>query len=254
MKNNVYILAAALLLCSFAYSEEEPTSMKLIESKYHRFYAGPDVFVLHKKVDEVIRLGTFGEYRIDSTFNAVFGGLRLGYDYLKPQEFYFGMDALASMGRSFFRAKYSFSGPYISNNKSEKTPFFVNIEQRYGYNFQSPLSVRSTLIPFAGIGWFYIRPQFDSSYFLSNWFYGAAGLRVTQEFYESFDAGFNLKAMYTFAGNVGNFWGYEVALPLTWRVGTLKKWDLQFQPYLLKLDINDIGYILGVRLQAGYSF
>ncbi|MGH2612173.1 MAG: hypothetical protein ACRDFB_03880, partial [Rhabdochlamydiaceae bacterium] len=199
--------------------------------------------------------------------NTVFGGLRIGYDYLKPQAFYFGTDGLVAMGRSFVKNNSTYwSGyyPHRVNQRFKSTPLFANLEQRYGYTFQSPISSKSTLTPFAGIGWYYTRPQFDSSYSSANWFYGAAGLRVNQEFCENFDVGVNLKAMYAFAGrmtwsqqvkqSVRNVWGYEVALPLTWHVGASKKWDLQFQPYLLKLDVNSISHILGARLQAGYSF
>ncbi len=218
MKNYTYALAAALLSCSFAYSDEAPTLLTQNGSEHHRFYVGPDIFVR------------------DS--NTVFEGLRLGYDDLKPEAFYFGMDGLVAVGEHF-------------NNhwKSKHPSLFANIEQRYGYTFQSPISGNSTLTPFAGIGWYHTS---------TNWYYGAAGLRMTQKFCENFDVGFNLKAMYAFANNVGNHWrvknnwGYEVGLPLTWYVGALKKWDLQFQPYLLKnVDNTDI---LGIRLQAVYSF
>ena len=263
MKNYIYILAATLLSSSLAYSEEQPASMQQIESQYHRLYIGPDIFVEHARAKYTSR-----ENKIDITSNTVFEGLRLGYDYLKPQAFYFGTDGLVAMGRtcvSNHSTYWSGYHPYGTNHRFKYSPLFANIEQRYGYTFQSPISVKSTLTPFAGIGWYYTRLQFDSSHPSANWFYGAAGLRATQEFCENFDVGFNLKAMYAFAGrrtgsrgqvkeNVRNVWGYEVALPLTWHVGASKKWDLQFQPYLLKLDVNSISHIWGARLEAGYSF
>lgn len=262
MKSCTYLLAAALLSCSFAYSDQESEPPKQSELHQHRVYIGPDVFVDYAQAKHGIQ----GD-RVDITSNTVFGGLRFGYDYLKLQGFYFGTDGLVAMGRRFFKNDSIYWSGYYSyraNQRLKSTPLFANLEQRYGYTFQSPISSKSTLTPFAGIGWYYTRPQFDSSYSWANWFYGAAGLRLTQEFCENFDIGFNLKAMYAFAGkvtwshhvkqNVRNVWGYELALPFTWHVGASKKWDLRFQPYLLKLDVNSISHIWGARLEAGYSF
>lgn len=253
MKNYLCALVA-LLSCAFAFSDEKPTSTTQMELPHHRFSIGPDVFVSYIKSDIL---------NYDVTSNVVFGGVRLGYEYLKPQAFYSGTEGLIALGSkvsetftySFPMANYTYTGKITSKNN-----LFANIEQRFGYTFQNRDSARSTVIPFIGIGWYYQGSyRYTAPYFkhtVSNdWFYGAAGLRVNQQFCENFDVGFNLKAMYAFAGSHNkNFWGYEVALPLTWHMGEAKKWDLQLQPYLLKLDINSLRTIFGARLQVGYSF
>lgn len=263
MKNCTYILAVALLSCSSAYSDQTSEPTKETKPQYHRVYVGPDLFVEHAQTKGVSQ----GD-RIDVSSNMVFGGLRAGYDYLKPQAFYFGMDGLVAIGSSCARNRSTYCssyGPCQVNEKIKTTSLFTNLEQRYGYTFQSSIISKSTLIPFVGIGWYYIRPDIDN--ISLNWLYGAAGLRVTQQFYENFDVGFNVKAMYSFAGqgrlrvysktikqHMRNTWGYEIGMPFTWHVGESKNWDLQFQPYLLKLDVNSISNIVGARLQAGYSF
>lgn len=234
MKNYTHVLAAALLSCSLTYADEALIPATHTESKNHRFYVGPDIFVQHS-----------------SYANTVFGGLRVGYDGLKPQAFYFGMDGLIAAGERSHR-----------HWKAEHTPLFANIEQRYGYTFQSPIFAKSTITPFAGMGWYYMGNKSEASV---NWFYGAAGLKMNQRFSENFDIGFNLKAMYAFAERLKtnwyhssfelkNHWGYEVGLPLTLHVGESKKWDLQFQPYLIKLDVNRGSHIIGARMEAGYNF
>jgi hypothetical protein len=266
MKNFVYLLTVALLSCSFAYCDQESEFTKQIKSQYHRVYIGPDVFIDYiqqKNADREI---------VNVKSKTVFGGLKVGYDYLKPQAFYFGTDGLISIGKGFYKERRTYPSDYYifrfrENLQFKTTSLFANLEQRYGYTFQNLISSKSTLIPFAGIGWYYSKFQFDNNLSFVNWFYGAAGLRVTQQFCENFDVGFNLKAMYAFAGrshtkwwfattteNIRNAWGYEVAMPFTWHVGESKKWDLQFQPYFLKLNVNNQYQILGARLLAGYSF
>ena len=241
MKNHTYILAASLLSASCVFADQAPDTTKSIEANYHRVYAGPDIFYCHQK-------GSNSSVK----YNAVFEGLRLGYDYIK------------AMGEGSTKSKYRTS--YYSDFKSYKiknTPLFINLEDRFGYNFQSSISPKSTLTPFAGIGWYGIRAQYDARYNSSNWFYGALGLRVNHQFYDSFDLGFNFKGMYSFAGKTKDYYGsqtlkngfgYEIALPCTWYFGASKVWDMQFQPYLLKLDTKAHGQIVGVRLQAGYNF
>jgi len=266
MKNYIYFLAAILLSCSFAYSSDTHDITKQIALPHHRVYVGPDIFFDHMSVQY-----HSGDSNVHASSNAVFGGLRMGYDYLKPRTFYFGTDGLIAIGKASFKAYSTYwwedNNSYSMRTKNKTSPLFTNIEQRYGYTFQSPISAKSTLVPFAGIGWYYTKSKSDTGTSLANWFYGAAGLRIFQQFCKNFDVGFNLKAMYAFTGKqhvrtwngtckerIRDVWGYEVALPLTWHVEASKKWDAQFEPYLLKLDVSDRTQILGARLLAGYSF
>jgi hypothetical protein len=261
----MYILTALFLSYSFAYSEEFD-SAKPMRKQYHRVSVGSDVFFYHDQGD-VSHWDMSELYNVDYTANAVLGGLRLGYDYLKPKALYFGTDGLVAMGMKFIKSEWTHWAGYPTylytrNQQFQDTPLFANLEQRCGYTFQSPISPRSTLTPFIGIGWYYIRSQFNNGRIFANWFYGAAGYRAAYQFCEDLSVGFNLKAMYTFAKkgwrSLGapdkNTWGYEVAMPFIWQVGASNTWDLQFQPYLLKLDVNNNSLIVGFRLQSGCSF
>jgi len=250
MKN--FILTSALLLSGFAYSEQGPEPTNSVTSNNHQVYVGADVLVEHVKIYEYDKI---------DTYNSTLGGLRLGYDYCNPSASYFGIDGLVAMGRGTAKYKYRWDGSLFS--KRQSTPLFANLESRYGYTYQTPFSKKTILIPFVGLGGYYIRPQFKSGSMYFNWLYGAGGLRIAQQLCNNFDAGFNLKAMYILAGKTQimdyvrkfrNIWGYEIAMPLTLRIGESKKWDIQFQPYLLKLAINTTGQIIGARLAAGCNF
>lgn len=258
MKNFIYLL---MVIFSFADAAEERK-----ELPRHRGYLGPDIFFDHMHV----------QYHsinsdVSASSNAIFGGLRIGYDYLAPQTFYFGTNGLIAIGTSSVKENstyyWDYYGFYNIHTEHKTSPLFTNIEQRYGYSFQSPVSIQSIIAPFAGIGWYYTKSTWDQKHSFAYWFYGAVGLRISQQFYKYFDIGCNLKAMYTFAGQlcvekesntfkepVKKTWGYEIALPLTWYIDISKKWDIQCEPYLLKLDVNTRNEILGIRLLAGYNF
>ena len=274
MKFYTCFLAVISLSCSLAHSDEGVSHEQVqssVDSNFQRFYFGPDVFVYHVKdkyssENEVIR----------KTAHSVLGGLRLGYDYLKPQTLYFGIDGIFALGK--LRQEFKSACREIFGDQDEVVKFntkvhsrelFANIEQRYGYTFQSPLSAKASFIPFAGIGWYHMRSKIKEENLFKNWFYGAAGLRTNYHFADNFDLGLNVKAMYAFAGKIKNigeaahfswkedlkhFWGYEIAFPFSWKMGTGNTWDIQFQPYLLKLDTNEVSEFFGVRFQAGYSF
>ena len=266
MKRYIFILAAALSSCSFAYGDEQPDSAKQTAPQYHRISFGPDIFCSPNETTQYLR-----DFDIHTSVNTTFAGLKVEYDYLKPRAFYFGMDGLAAIGKTSVttRATYYEHLSFLSiqevpPKRKKTTPLFANLEQRYGYTFQSAFAEKSKLIPFGGIGCYYFREQFNKGSSFDSWFYVAAGLRLSQQFSENFDIGFNLKAMFNLFETteypkfhyIGrkNIWGYEIAIPCTWRVGASKKWDLQFQPYLLKLDINSSNQIFGLRLLTGYSF
>ncbi|MBS0620985.1 MAG: hypothetical protein JSS61_05965 [Verrucomicrobia bacterium] len=262
MKYYLILLTVTLLAGSFACAEEMKGNTNQMKPQYHRFSVGTDAFFDHAE-SEICT----GFERVKQTANAVLLGIKVGYDYLKPNTFYFGTDGLLAMGRSY--AKHDEAYLLFSCNRSIKlrsTPLMANIEQRYGYTFQSPILTRSTLIPFIGMGWYLTRPQFDDS-FSSNWCYSAVGLRVNQKFSDRCNIGFHVKAMYAFAGNgsgtieynlgkedIKNSWGYEMEFPFSWYLGYSRRWGVQFQPYLLKFDVNRSDMILGARLLATYDF
>ncbi|MGH2639735.1 MAG: hypothetical protein ACRDF4_10740, partial [Rhabdochlamydiaceae bacterium] len=143
-----------------------------------------------------------------------------------------------------------------------QTRLWANIEERLGYNSQSTLFPQLIATPYLGIGWHYEGTSHDSAH----WYYGAAGFKMIQKFYAHFELGIDLKLMYGFdihdKGFISitttqgkkTFWGFETALPLRWLIGASEKWDFEFKPYLLKLNLNSPQTIVGARLMLGYSF
>ncbi|NGX40141.1 MAG: hypothetical protein KR126chlam1_01484 [Chlamydiae bacterium] len=257
MKFSTSILSAALLTIQFAYSLEQP-NFEWCEDRNTRIYIGPDIFWDHFDVEYSYK----GEqFHIKS--NTFYGGLRIGYDWLKPETLYFGGDGGLAIGRSEVQQRSRTINSYHSQ-KFKNSPLIANLEQRFGYTFQSPIACMFTLAPFIGAGWYYFRPQFNEGNRSTNWFYAAVGLRGNQQFLENFDIGFHVKGMFRFAimrnrrmrpiTFLDNFWGYEFSLPFTWHVDCAQKWDIQLQPYLLKLDVNCAGQFIGTRIQVGYVF
>ena len=246
------------MMCAFMQADEGQS-----HPQHYRVYAGADVFFNH------IHFYTSSSHattELKST--TVFGGLRIGYDYLEPQSFYFGTEGLIAKGGSSTKIEELHKSYFFSSKGQgsiHTSPLFAHLEQRFGYTLQSQIAPSLTLTPFGGLGWYYTQTYFHEDSDSANWFYGAVGLRVAEQFSQSFALGFNVKAMYSFAGKesapmwsflveeqVKNVWGYEIALPLTWNIGSI--WDLQFQPYLLQIDFNGMIQILGLRIEAGYSF
>ncbi|NGX46661.1 MAG: hypothetical protein K1000chlam3_00021 [Chlamydiae bacterium] len=265
MKHYTYLLPTVLLTFSFAHAEETAC---ICEPKYHRVYVGPDLFWDHLAPDTSEIEG------IEISGNAFYGSIRGGYDYLRTKAFYFGIEGQFGIGISYITVCITDYTPLWEGNfpckyheKIRRTPWIGHLEQRLGYTFQSPIFCSTTLVPFVGIGGYYLRPHCKNSSSFSHWFYGAIGLRGDHAFSENFDVGLHLKTMYVFAGenrfaiqsesvksSIRNVWGYEVGIPFTWYIGCDQQWDIQLHPYLLKFDANNTSNILGIRLQFGCNF
>lgn len=255
-------LSLALLIIPALYADEAPQ-----KSYVHRFQIGPDGFWSH------YRSGFDGDQRgtkFSASIDGYYAGLRVGYDYLQPDALYAGTEGVVAWGRDDIHQKSSLSRLSASecptcerkSEHSHQTRLWTCFEQRLGYNSQSTVFPEFIATPYLGIGWHYEGTSSDHAY----WYYGAAGLNTMQRFYERFLIGIALKLMYGFdihdksfvsittTQGKKTFWGFETALPLRWLVGTSGQWDFEFEPYLLKLNLNSPQTIVGARLMAGYSF
>jgi hypothetical protein len=52
----------------------------------------------------------------------------------------------------------------------------------------------------------------------------------------------------------GHMWGAEIGVPLAWNIGFTDRWDIQIEPYFLKLDLSSVQNIYGTRCLLGYRF
>jgi hypothetical protein len=250
----MYIMKSALtilLLAPFIVSANcFGGSNSSVNSKYpNHFYIGPEAFAfdLHTHVKDIKIHGV-----------RYFVGPTLRYEYLKPKALYAGVDFLASWGNKTFKRtsqKYEFHG----NGRVG----FGNLELRLGYTFEQKEGLVS---PYLGIGFY----GFGSSGANETLAYVTAGMRSLFDLNESFSMGLNLKLLfapsaerkfkYHYEGHkkrlheYENMWGGEIGVPLVWYFSASKRWQVQLEPYFLKLDFTETQNIYGARLLLGYRF
>jgi hypothetical protein len=262
MKIYSFILGS-LLLASSLSADEKPLPT---DNNVHRFQAGVDIFWSHaRSKSELDENG----YKFKATLNGVYEGLHLGYDYLQSDAFYAGTEAVFAWGRDHMEQKLSPSRLSACSSCQQDTTIrehasrrWINLEQRLGYNAQSTILTQFIVTPYLGIGWHYEGTSHDHA----SLYYGAAGLKTIQRFYERFELGFDFKATLAFdirdKGFISSittqgkksFWGFETAIPLRWRIGNTGAWDLELKPYILKLNLNSSQTIIGTQLVVVYSF
>lgn len=231
---------------------EEPSKnlAPTLQKNPNYIYLGPEVFWLD----------------LNTHFNGVkvrgskfFLGLKLGYEYIKPDAFYFGIDFLAAGANKGFHE--SLKGQ--SFPQSSEFAGFGNFELRFGYTFSTTQWLAT---PFLCIGGYSLGSGSHHHHFDEKMSYLGAGVRSRYEFSQTFNLGVNAKVFsaiyrderWRFVGlkrvNHDGLWGGEIGIPLTWRVGTKKKWDIQLEPYFLKLDFAEVQNIYGTRILFGYRF
>jgi len=177
-----------------------------------------------------------------------------------PGTLYFGIEGLYSGGCNTFKNRETDfkNNETIERTKSHTT--WYQIEERMGYTFQSPLA-RALLIPFIGLGCNGIHLKHEGSSDVS---YAALGFRIEHQFTKAFFTGCYVKALYNFhkrqsVSGLGSFcdkshdWGYEVEIPLRFQLDRSGTWDLQLQPYILKLSASEGTTGIGSRVVIGYT-
>lgn len=246
----LFIVAGILMWTSIhgIEAQQQPNQSR-IENKSHRFYFGLELLWFHLNV-HVEDIQVKGQKS--------FAGIGLGYEYLKPKAFYWGISLLSTIEDNSFNARLD--GHKI--HAHDKEIWFGNLDLRFGYTFASK---KYLLTPFLGLGIYGLLSEHHKD-FEENLPYLSGGLRATYECTPIFNIGFNAKIFRTF-GAIERFkyqekrytehtdtWGGEVGLPFTLRAGSAKKWDIQFEPYFLKLAFSEVQNIYGTRLLFGYHF
>ncbi len=268
-KSSMTLLTTALLsLSSFVGADASPKiEITTIDgANDNRVYVGPEFMWSHFN-------GGLKSKSIDFslTQNVYYGGLRFGYEYLRPNAFYANTDAVVALGstKNNIRAEKDElkmdkdPAAHIKETfKGHRGHLWTNIEQKLGYTFAS------SLVPSNTISW-YVAPGFHFEHIKGSkaqWWYAATGLKTLQQFTEHFHVGCDLKVMYAFDGHdqgalihpttLGKkeFWGYEVGVPFEWSLGESHAFDIQLKPYLLKLNLDSPETILGARVELGYNF
>ncbi len=255
MKKNLFLkIICVCILFSKIYGSEylSETSMYCLSKNHpHHVYLGPEGFLfdLNTHIQSVKVSGTKG-----------FLGIRAGYEYLKPKAFYAGIDLLSAISNKSFHATSQGNHFQHSGNTG-----FGNVEIRLGYTFANQDVM---LTPFLGIGAYAFGNNSHYFHFNESMVYYTAGMRSLLELSHSFNLGLNWKIFrttdteqkfkYLFAGQTikptdhNNMWGGEIGVPLIWHLGCAKRWDIQLEPYFLKLTFSEPQNIYGTRLLFGY--
>lgn len=263
------LIALGLSLSTLLQAAQTRTKIEIAatdEARDHRVYAAPEFFCSHFKG----RLENHAlKVDLSLTRNIYYGGLRLGYEYVRPDAFYASTDVLAALGankadlkREKDKTKQHPKKEIRETLKGHKGHLWTNIEQRLGYTFSSSLIPSCTLSLFGAPGYHYEHVKGATAH----WWYVATGLKTLQQFAKHFHVGCDFKVLYSFAAHDNTtltlpttlgrkeFWGYEVTLPVEWTVGESRAFDIQLKPYLLKFNVQSPETIFGARLELGYNF
>lgn len=178
---------------------------------------------------------------------AVFGPLHQTYERIKPNAFYAGVEAWL-VGA-------------FSNDKGSCAALLGEAEVRFGYNFF--WNGRDHLTPFAGGG---VLRDFEEEHIDHRHImkpavgYGVIGFLYDHEFNAWFNLGCNVKGLVGGAGHNRLSWGspivgVDVALPITFRFGYHKRWDVRLEPFDLYLHGTQLSRnYVGGRSTIGYRF
>lgn len=260
----IFVIAAGVFRCNLYGSELPDTSTVARESadistaamvssfkkNPNHIYFGPEIFV----------------FDLDSHFKSArvhgskfFLGLRLGYEYLKPDAFYFGIDLMVAGANHGFHE--SFKDYHIP--QSDGLAGFANLELRFGYTINR---TKWLVTPYFCYGAYSFGSGGHHHFFEEGMTYLGGGVHSRYEVSRLFNIGVNAKvfaSIYTdeklkFFGikqtNHHGQWGGEIGLPLIWRVGSYRRWDIQLEPYFLSFNFSEVQNIYGLRMLFGYHF
>jgi hypothetical protein len=143
---------------------------------------------------------------------------------------------------------------------------FANAEGRLGYNFFTQEAFYFS--PYVGIGGYHVRPYKVN--YSQNWLYAAVGVKANYAVGSVFTVGVNVKGMSAFyvdqkfhkdsivgsRHNARDNLGYEIALPLSWKMGDVdaQNWSVEVQPYYARLNTKTDADIAGLRMTFGYLY
>ncbi len=204
-----------------------------------------------------------------------FGFLNFGYERIKPDSIYTGLDVKM------------ISVLYSDAKKKDPLDYFVNSELRMGYN--QALSQNDQIIPYLATGFsvFSLQNKIDK---VKNWTYASIGVKYFHQFGAIFEMGIHIKEYVsinqkrkvlkktevivnkgvpvydskpttTFMKTETKLvsvkdtrWMSEIAIPFIWHLGDEKNWEIQFEPYFSQIPNAKVTTLIGSRLTCGYRF
>ncbi len=243
--SSLTFFALSAITTAFTSEDRSPVQQNLLV-RPNRIYFGPEFlsFQVNTHVHD-----------IDVDGDRFFWGLRFGYEYLKPQAFYAGAEILAT------NADHNFS---ISNEtlvyNGKGGAGFGNIQARFGYTFSRTSCL---MTPYLGLG-VYSLSKHGHNGFKEALGYLSGGLRTQFECTSACLVALNAEIFRTLGVKKSatlehekvtdhtNGWGCSIGTPLTFRLSP--GWDMQLNPYFLRLLFSETQNIFGTTLLFGYRF
>lgn len=225
MKNR-YLLALSLLLSlpMVGQATSYPFSKEARSKSVHRESKEPQYIEYHNRV-------------------IVFAPSHQGYERIKPDAFYAGIEA--------------YWAPAVNKGHENSV---LDAELRMGYNCF--FNGREHFTPFTGVG--YVQNFFKEhrhTYHRPGVAYGTIGFLYDHEFNTIFNLGLNAKVLMGGPVSKKRFeWGdfvagVDVSLPITFRFGYRRHWDYRIEPFNLYLHGSKISQnYFGFRNSIGYRF
>lgn len=187
---------------------------------------------------------------------SVFAPNHIMYERIKPNSLYAGVDAWAT-----------WAGTTLKDNKTSYDHYLAEFEFRLGYSFF--LNGRDYIRPILGLGVIKSETDFEyhwnhkkhSTFKLPAVAYLTGGFMYEHEFNSIFNLGVNLKGIIGGGGSNsyvdwgGVVSGFDVSLPITFRFGRDRHWDLRLEPFnIFLIGSKTWANSFGGRGTFGYRF
>lgn len=252
----------------------------------HRLRIGPDLY--YRDYDEIGLAPPAKSHEFGWLY-----GVNIGYDFVKPNNVYFGSDINLTFGRTVYDGSLQNLQTFvITPFESRTNNFFLDAEGRCGYTFRT--DSKTTISPFIGLGYhcWYRGAVPDNPYGYDefyDWPYLSLGFRTEYCLSKKLSLGINYKNMFMFYGQMkssnlndvtfilGNKIHYEIEFPITYHLNCNKKFftSVMLTPYfrnrnigrsnVVSQDFLDLGllqfvepesttYVFGARLEFVHEF
>ncbi|MGR3912707.1 MAG: hypothetical protein QRY71_05315 [Candidatus Rhabdochlamydia sp.] len=268
-------LSLGMLMGSVAYGAQPATPLlQPIDEAYpNSVYFGPELFAYRAKVDFKTKATDTTPATLDAAVRGTrfFAGTTIGYQYLTPDAVYAGIDLTQAVATVDFKATNGAQEPTtLVWTKGDKV--FGSVEGRLGYSFAP---THWLVTPYAGAG-VRLTTSLDSHNkegLKTRLPYATVGALSEYSLCTTKKIGLNLKVLRTFNAyqrfsynstplapaavivkdtSSHDVWGAEIGIPVSLQFGDTNRWDVQVEPYFLKLGKTQDVY--GANVLFGYRF
>ncbi len=153
--------------------------------------------------------------------------------------------------------------------------YLWQVEGRIGRHYK--YGENASIVPFLAVGAYHVGSELrmksviadkeSSSELKMDWGYVAAGASGSYPFSDMLDVGFGFKLirhLYSTQEEILNGdstesklharWGYEVMVPVKATLGKGSQWNVQAEPFLLKIDTTRAATVMGARVSVQRAF